>query len=344
MPDPLLSLAVASVLTAVGLFVFWPERGLYWRWQRTNEMTERVLTEDALKHIQNRETHGRTTSLESLAGALTIGTGQAADVISNLQAHGLIEMDGTSFNLTADGREYALRIIRAHRIYERYLAEETGYAEVEWHNKAHQLEHQLSLEEVEKLAYQLGNPTHDPHGDPIPMADGTVAYPEDRISLTELDLDTLAHIVHMEDEPEAIYAQLVAEGLHVGQEVRLLETSPQRVRFWAGGDEHILAPILAANITVVSVKDKPEAAELPGEPLTNLQPGQEAQVVALSPRIRGAERRRLMDLGLLPGTTIEVEIESAGGDPIGYRIRGAVIALRKSQAQLINVNPETSIS
>ena len=89
MPDPLLSLVVAAALTAVGLFVFWPERGLYWRWQRTNEMTERILTEDALKHIQSRETHGRIISLESLAGTLNIGTGQAADVISNLQAHGL---------------------------------------------------------------------------------------------------------------------------------------------------------------------------------------------------------------------------------------------------------------
>ena len=340
MPDPLLSLAIATALVATGAFVFWPERGLYWRWKRTKEMTERVLTEDALKHIQSRETHGGKPSLESLAGALNISTNQAADIISNLETHDLIEMQGAAFKLTTAGREYALRIIRAHRIYERYLAEETGYDESEWHTKAHQLEHQLSLEDVEKLAYQLGNPTHDPHGDPIPMVDGTVVYPKDRIALTQLDLDTPARIIHMEAEPEAIYAQLVAEGLHVGQEVRLLETSPQRVRFWAGDDEHVLAPILAANIAVVKVTEKPEGAELPGEPLTNLEPGQEAQVVALSPRIRGAERRRLMDLGRLPGTMIEVEIESAGGDPIGYRVRGAVIALRKSQAKMISVCPE----
>ena len=140
MPDPLLSLTIAAVLTAVGLFVFWPERGLYWRWQRTNAMTERVLTEDALKHIQSRETHGGKPTLESLAGVLNVSTNQAADVISNLEAHNLIEMEGTSFKLTTAGHEYALRIIRAHRIYERYLAEETGYDESEWHTKAHQLE------------------------------------------------------------------------------------------------------------------------------------------------------------------------------------------------------------
>lgn len=341
MPDPLFSLIIAAALTAVGLFVFWPERGLYWRWQRTHEITERVLTEDALKHIQNRETHRGKPSLESLAGVLNVSTNQAADVISNLEAHDLIKMQGTIIKLTTAGREYALRIIRAHRIYERYLAEETGYDESEWHTRAHQLEHQLSVEDVEKLAYQLGNPTHDPHGDPIPMADGTVIYPDDRTALSTLDVNTPARIIHIEDEPETVYAQLVAEGLHIGQEVNLLETSPQRVRFWAGNDEHVLAPILAANIAVVPITDRPEVEELPGEPLTNLEPGQEAQVVALSPRIRGAERRRLMDLGLLPGTTIEVEINSAGGDPIAYRVRGAVIALRKSQAKLISVCPET---
>jgi len=344
MPDPLISLLSAAILAAIGSAIFWPERGLYWRWQRANEMTERVLTEDALKHIQHRENHGNKPSLESLAGILSISTNQAAEVISHLEEGGFIKTQGSEFKLTPSGREYALRIIRAHRIYERYLADETGYGEAEWHSKAHQVEHQLSLEEVEKLASQLGNPTYDPHGDPIPTSDGLMIYREDRIALSQLDLDTPARIIHIEDEPEAIYAQLVAEGLHVGQEVRLLETSSQRIRFWAGHDEHVLAPILAANISVIPIRETPQVVEMPGEPLTNLKPGQEAQVVALSPRIRGAERRRLMDLGLLPGTSIEVEIESAGGDPIAYRVRGAVIALRKSQAELINVNSEMKIN
>lgn len=341
MPDPLIALIVAAALMVVGLFVFWPERGIYWRWQRTNKMTDRVLIEDALKHLQDCDMHGQKPSLESLAGVLSVSTNQAAEVISDLESHNLIEMQGNEFKLTPTGREYALRIIRAHRIYERYLAEKTGFEEAEWHTKAHQREHMLSSEDVEKLAYQLGNPTHDPHGDPIPTANGTIVYREDRTALTSLPNDTVARIVHLEDEPEAIYAQLVAEGLHVGQEIRLLEISPQRVRFWAGDDEHVLAPILAANISVIPVTEEPTAEETHGEPLTSLKPGQEAQVMAISPRIRGAERRRLMDLGLLPGTTIEVEMASAGGDPIAYRIRGAVIALRKSQAQLISVLLDT---
>jgi DtxR family Mn-dependent transcriptional regulator len=340
MPDPLLSLSIAAVITALGMFIFWPERGVFWRWQRAGQRNARIFREDALKHIHQCEIHNDKPSVKSLAGALDISANQVADVVEDLQSHELLQIDGTDFRLTPAGRDYALRIIRAHRLYERYLAEETGFEEAEWHAKAQQFEHRLSPEEIDALSQRLGNPTYDPHGDPIPTADGVLVYPQERIPLASLALNTPGRIVHLEDEPEMVYAQLIAQGLHIGQEVRLLDVSPQRVLFWAGDDEHVLAPILAANIAVIPVAEVPKQVELPGESLTNLKPGQTAQVLGLSPRIRGAERRRLMDLGLLPGTTIEVEMASAGGDPIAYRIRGAVIALRKSQAQLISVCPE----
>jgi DtxR family Mn-dependent transcriptional regulator len=340
MPDPFLSLVIAGVVTAIVLIIFWPDRGLFWRWQRANQMTTRVLHEDALKHLFNCESQGDKPSLTSLVGALSISPNQVAEVLKDLQTRELLKPKGTGFYLTPSGRDYALRIIRAHRLYERYLSEETGYDETEWHSKAHEFEHHLSPDEIENLAARLGNPTHDPHGDPIPTADGEVAYPEEQITLTNLPIDTPARIIHLEDEPEVFYAQLVAEGLHIGQEIRLTEDSPQRLRFWAGGDEHVLAPILAASITVVPITDKPKEEHI-GEPLTNLKPGDDAQVVGLSPRIRGVERRRLMDLGILPGTLIQNEMASAGGDPIAYRIRGALIALRKSQAELITVCRES---
>jgi len=194
----------------------------------------------------------------------------------------LLQHEGTDFRLTASGRDYALRIIRAHRLYERYLSEETGFDEADWHTKAHDFEHQLSPEEIEALAVRLGNPTHDPHGDPIPTADGILVYPEEQTSLTNLPIDTPARIVHLEDEPVTVYAQLIAEGLHIGQGVRLIEDSPQRVRFWAGDDEHILAPILARNITVIPTSEEHAEDELPGEPLSNLKPTLGSFLVQLS--------------------------------------------------------------
>ncbi len=75
---------------------------------------------------------------------------------------------------------------------------------------------------------------------------------------------------------------------------------------------------------------------IPPQTLADLQPGQTAVVVAL--HSQGLERRRMMDLGIVPGTHITVEMRSPLGDPIAYRIRGATIALRQQQAQLVLIN------
>jgi len=341
MPDPLISLAFAAAVTALGLYIFWPDRGPFWRWQRTRKLTGRVLSEDALKHIQQCEFHGEKASVKSLAGALNISPNQVTDVIARLESHTLLQIEGTTFSLTPSGRDYAMRVIRAHRLFERYLADATGFDQAEWHERAERIEHSLSPEDVAELSARLGNPTHDPHGHPIPTASGEVIYHNGK-ALPTMTVDRSYRIVEIEDQPEVVYAQLVAEGLHPGMEIRLIENSPQRVRFWAGENEHILAPIMATNIEVVFTETATKEDEPAGEPLTNLKPGETANVLSLSPLIRGVERRRLMDLGILPGTMIENEMPSAGGDPIAYRVRGAVIALRKSQAELINVCRESA--
>ena len=337
MPDPLISLIIAALVTALGLYIFWPERGPFWRWQRTRELTGRVLSEDALKHIQQCEFHGDRASLKSLAGALSVSPNQVTDVIARLESRGLLEIDGADFQLTESGREYAMRVLRAHRLYERYLAEATGFDESEWHQRADRIEHSLSLDDVAALSLQLGNPTHDPHGHPIPSASGEMVYHNGE-PLPTMAVGQTYRIVEIEDQPEVVYAQLVAEGLHPGMEVRLIENSPQRVRFWGGDGEHVLAPIMATNIEVIPFEtETKEEDELPGQPLTVLKPGETASILNISPFIRGVERRRLMDLGFLPGTLIENEMVSAGGDPVAYRVRGTVIALRKSQAELIKI-------
>jgi len=343
MPDPFVSVLITSIVLIAGWYIFRPETGWFWEWQRAQKLTAKILQEDALKHIHQYEIHGDKPSVNSLAGALKISPDDVTKIITNLEAHELLVIKGGDIQLTTAGREYALRMIRAHRLYERYLADETGYEETTWHDRAEQFEHTLTTDEANALAARLGNPTHDPHGDPIPTASGHMVYPE-RILLNNMDINQPARIVHLEDEPEAIYAQIVAEGLHVGQVIRLTESSSKRVRFWADGDEHVLAPIVAANIAVTKMSERSQQAEAKGEALSSLKPGQTGQVVQLSYRIRGAERRRLMDMGVLPGTKISNEMNSASGDPSAYRIRDAVIALRKSQADLIFINTQKEAS
>jgi DtxR family Mn-dependent transcriptional regulator len=74
--------------------------------------------------------------------------------------------------------------------------------------------------------------------------------------------------------------------------------------------------------------------------LADLQPGQHGRVLGLTPACRGAERRRLLDLGFVPGTDVAVEMVSPGRDPTAYRVRGTLIALRREQAGLIRIAPE----
>ena len=72
--------------------------------------------------------------------------------------------------------------------------------------------------------------------------------------------------------------------------------------------------------------------------LSSIAPGESAEVVALAATCRGAQRRRLLDLGLVPGTRVTSELRGPSGDPTAYRIRGALIALRRDQAHHIFVH------
>jgi DtxR family Mn-dependent transcriptional regulator len=341
MDNPAILLLIGTAVLAATAVFIWPEKGLITRWQHARQMTDRARREDALKHIYKYQQKGQHASVESVAGSLNIGTQEAAELLSQMEASQLLKWQNDNIMLTPNGMESALHIIRAHRLWERYLAEKTGYSESEWHSQAELQEHQLTPEEANALAAKLGNPTHDPHGDPIPTAKGTYVYHEGQ-PVNELAANTPARIVHLEDEPEAVYAQLVAEGLHPGQTVRLIEANNTRIRFWANGNEHILAPIVARNISVVALQAAAgEVTAVPeknvGTRLADLPLGETAEVIRISPTCRGAERRRFMDLGILPGTDITAEMRSPSGEPTAYRIRDAIIALRSNQANYIYV-------
>jgi DtxR family Mn-dependent transcriptional regulator len=98
---------------------------------------------------------------------------------------------------------------------------------------------------------------------------------------------------------------------------------------------HTLAPIVAANVFVVP--DGVEAQVRGTKTLTVLRAGQQATVFRLDDSLQGFTRRRLLDLGLIPGTTITAEMRSLFGDPVAYRVRGTLIALRRDQAEKIIV-------
>ncbi len=336
MPEPLLYLLLAGASVALSYVLFWPGIGLVHKWRREGRMTERVLSEDTLKHLSKNELLGRIPTLESIAGVLQVSTSRAAEILERLDSRGLVEIKGEQYPLTGEGRRYGINIIRAHRLWERYLAEETGYTELEWHDLADQQEHDLSPDDAERLAARLGNPKYDPHGDPIPSSQRGLRS-HAGVPLTSIEEPCPIRIVHVEDEPDAVYAQLVALGLRSGMTAMITEVSPDRVRIWADGEEHVLASIVAANLSVVPLESEEQLEPSSDKKLSSLNPGEEAEVVGISRACLGPELRRLMDLGVLPGTVIRAEMASPSGGLTAYRIRGAMIALRNSQADRIQI-------
>jgi DtxR family Mn-dependent transcriptional regulator len=335
MVDPALALLVFAALVAVIAALSWPRVGVLARFARASRLTERVLIEDALKHIYTCETIGRVGTLESIAGQLEVSTGKAATLLVSLAELELVRSEEAGPRLTERGRESALRLVRSHRLWERYLADRTGVPAGEWHAEAERMEHTMSAEETEALAARLGHPAWDPHGDPIPTPGGDLPEVE-RLTLAGAAAGRTVEVVHLEDEPREIYDALLADGLGLGARLDVRERTDRSVRVRARGRDWTVPVVVARN---VSVRYLPAgaSADKPAATLLDLAPGEVGRVVDVSPACQGSQRRRLLDLGVVKGTEIVPELVSAGGDPVAYRIRGALIALRREQAEWIRI-------
>ena len=337
MVDPksaLLFFAVAAVVLAL---VAWPRSGLFARLSSALRMTEKVRIEDALKHLHEQEYLGKPASVAGLAGTLQTTRGQIVKLVARMESLELVHSDATGFPLTESGRAYARRIVRGHRLWERYLADRTSVKPSDWHDEAELREHSLTAEAMDELDAKMGHPRYDPHGDPIPTASGELP-PASGTALGTLKPGQFGTILHIEDEPRDVYVRLVAMGLAPLMEIEVLEVSPSRILFTADNQELAVEPVVANNITIRPLPVRKRDAG-PSPTLAELEPGDTATVVRISPTCRGAQRRRLLDLGVVPGTTIEAELEGAFADPVAYRIRGSLIALRKAQAKQIYVGP-----
>jgi DtxR family Mn-dependent transcriptional regulator len=332
--NPAVGLFVFALVCAGLVVVLWPQKGLIARLSRFRRSEERVLIEDTLKHLYNCEYAGRRATEESLAGFLGTSHGHAVRLLSRLEELGFLRFEDLEPILTREGQRYALRVLRTHRLLERYLADRTGVDPAEWHAEADRREHTLTREEAEGLASRLGHPVYDPHGDPIPTAAGEIP-PMAGQPLATLEEGSIAKIVHLEDEPPELFQEIVAAGLGPGMRLRLLDTSLDAVHFEADGREHRMSPAVASRIAVEPIEQE---VALPTDTLAKLGEGESGRVLGISPACQGPARRRLLDLGVVSGTEIRAELASTAGDPVAYRIRGALIALRRDQAAHIRID------
>ena len=328
----LIGLAVLIVLSAF----LWPKKGVLALITKLVRNNKRALVEDALKFIFDCEYNKSGCDVDNIAGHLNINTDKAGRLVERLTAMELVVMNNQSVALTDAGRSYALRIVRIHRIWELYLADQTSLAPADWHNEACRIEHLVTEEETEKLAAQMGHPIFDPHGDPIPTPEGELPR-QKGVLLSTMKEGEMGLIIHLEDEPKSIYEQLVVLGLYPGMQVYVTDVTNKKITFIAEGEERVLTPLFASYITVelapVEADQKPKH-----ELLSSLKIGEQAEVLAISPNCRGQQRRRLMDLGIIPGSRISAVMVSASGDPVGYRVMGTTIGIRKQHADQVFID------
>lgn len=326
---------IAVVVTGLGVFL--PQVGLLAQARQWRKRRKREQVEDALKHLLDRERQGRHASPESLGGALRLSPAKVMKLLAEMETLGFVEQRGLQVHLTEQGERWALHIVRAHRLWERYLADEARMPLGAIHREAHRREHAMSEADLDAMEAALGFPATDPHGDPIPTREGQMRNLE-ATPLTAWEPDLPGRIVHLEDEPVIAYEQILAAGLRLGQVVRILSKTPQRYVLSDGENEYWLAPSVAANVQVRALEES-EVKRRGAIPLWQLEDNQKAEIVALDEGVQGFTRRRFLDLGLTPGSLIYPELTNFFGDPRAYRIRGTLIALRKDQAGTIWVKP-----
>lgn len=182
--------------------------------------------EDYLKAIYRLSPEGRPASTSDIAHLLELSAPSVSGMVKRLSELGLLEhVPYKGVQLTDAGRRAALRMVRRHRLIEAYLVEFLGYSWDTVHAEAERLEHAVSDTLVERMAAALGHPAVDPHGDPIPAADGSIYEPVST-PLTEVAIGQTVEITRVDErEPERL-RYLASLGLTPGTVLTLLDRAP----------------------------------------------------------------------------------------------------------------------
>ncbi len=177
--------------------------------------------EDYVKAIWEVAGSG-AASTKDVAERLSIAPPSVTNMFVRLQEMGLVEYERyRGASLTGRGRGEALRLIRRHRLIETFLLEHLGYSWREVHEEAERLEHAVSDGFTERLAEFLGHPDQDPHGDPIPAADGSLA-PDDSFPLGQAAAGQRVRISKVGDDPSTL-EYLGDHGLVPGRLLSVME-------------------------------------------------------------------------------------------------------------------------
>jgi DtxR family Mn-dependent transcriptional regulator len=185
-------------------------------------------------------------STSAIADRLEVSPASASAMVKRLESMGLVEREPYhGVRLTRAGERVALEVLRHHRLLELYLAEALGMPWDRVHEEAEVLEHAISPELSELIAAKLGNPTHDPHGDPIPTAEGQIDETPTR-ALADLEEGSRGVFVRVSDSDPDMLRYLAERGIAPGSRFEVVAREPfegpLKVRF--GETSHVLGGAL----------------------------------------------------------------------------------------------------
>jgi len=183
--------------------------------------------EDYLKAIYSLSERGGAATTNSIAEVMEVQPASVTGMVKRLAETGLLEhAPYRGVHLTPTGKREALRVVRRHRIIETYLTERLGYGWDDVHSEAERLEHAASDELVDRMASALSDPSHDPHGAPIPTAQGVVER-SDSMTLAEAPTGVPLVIRSVLDEDASALRALETHGLVPGVALVLEEADPE---------------------------------------------------------------------------------------------------------------------
>ncbi len=198
-----------------------------------------------------RRGHG-AVSTNALAERLGVTAASASGMVKRLDEMGLVSHEPyRGVELTPDGLRLALEVIRHHRLLELYLAEQLDVPWDRVHEEAEVLEHVLSEELEELIAAKLGNPTRDPHGDPIPTPDLRIVEP-DTLALDALETGARGTFVRVSDSDPEMLRYLAERGIAPGDRFEIVDRQPFGGPLFArfGDEVHVLGGALARAMRV----------------------------------------------------------------------------------------------
>ncbi len=217
-----------------------------------------ISVENYLKaiYVLEQQNGGRVKTKE-VADQLEISLPSVTSMLKSLSGDGLVDYQRYhGVTLTEEGLRLALTVVRKHRLVELFLVDTLGYTWDEVHNEAESLEHAISDELAQRIERYLGSPRFDPHGDPIPTADGQV-FRHEAIPLDQAEVGVMLKLKRVLDQDPEVLRYLDRVGLTPQTDCFVQEVLPFDGQMFLvlDGDRHVsLSKALATRLLVTPLE------------------------------------------------------------------------------------------